>query len=53
MAESTDLIPDSDDEEDDMRCDSDAPDTYTNIVGSRQRVHIDHSTGAEMRKSDF
>ena len=41
MAESTDLIPDSDDEEDDMRYDSDAPDTHTNIAGSRQRVHVD------------
>lgn len=41
MAEATDLIPDSDNEEDDMRYDSDAPDTHTNIAGSRQRVHVD------------
>ena len=41
MAESTDLIPDSDNEEDDMRYDSDAPDTHSNIAGSRQRVHVD------------
>ena len=41
MAESTDLIPDSDNEEDDMRYDSDAADTLSNIAGARQRVHVD------------
>ena len=40
MAESTDLIPDSDNEEDDMRYDSDAADTLSNIAGARQRVHV-------------
>ena len=41
MVESTHLIPDSDNEEDDMSYNSDAPDTHTNAAGSRQRVHVD------------
>jgi hypothetical protein len=41
MQEAQDLIPESDDDEEDMRVDYDGPLGYGNIVGKRQRVHAD------------
>ena len=41
MQEAHDLIPQSDDDEGDMRVDYDGPLGSGNIVGKRQRVHVD------------
>ena len=41
MQEAQDLIPESDDDEEDMRVDYDGPLGSGNIAGKRQRVHVD------------
>ena len=49
MQEAQDLIPESDDDEEDMRVDYDGPLGYGNIAGKRRRVHVD----ATVKKDNF
>ena len=48
LQEATDLIPEDEEVEEDMKYDVNGSDTYKNIAGTRQRVHVDVTTKQDL-----